>query len=34
MQNIKNGGNSPEHMWSTVSRVDPNLKDRVLGGVL
>jgi hypothetical protein len=36
-QNIKtsrNGENSPKHLWPTVSRVDPGLKDRVLDGAL
>jgi hypothetical protein len=34
MQNIKNGENSLKHLWLTVSRVEPGLKDRVLGGAL
>jgi hypothetical protein len=29
-----NGENSSKHPWLTVSRVDPGLKDRVLGGAL
>jgi hypothetical protein len=31
---IKNGKNSPKHMWLTASRVDSGLKDQVLGGSL
>jgi hypothetical protein len=29
-----NGKNSPKHLWLTASRVDPGLKDQVLGGSL
>jgi hypothetical protein len=30
----RNGRNPPKHLWLTVSRVDPGLKNRVLGGSL
>jgi hypothetical protein len=29
-----NGDNSPKHLWPTMSRVFPGLKDWVLGGAL
>jgi hypothetical protein len=31
---IKNGKNSPKHLWLTTSRVDPGLKDQIIGGSL
>jgi hypothetical protein len=31
---LRNGDNSPKHMWMTGSRVDPSSKDWVLSGVL
>jgi hypothetical protein len=34
MQNIKNGNNSPNDMWSIESRVDLGSKDRVLYDIL
>jgi hypothetical protein len=29
---LRNSENSPKHLWPTMSRVDPGLKDRVLNG--
>jgi hypothetical protein len=31
---LRNGDNSPKHLWPTVSTVDSGLKDQVLGGGL